>query len=193
MTGAFYTHREHTLRSIVWGTTSNSGMEIILSLVSYGIGTGAERHLDGLAPWIGISFYLGGLTILLSVLAFLLLDTPREVRWLSANDRRAAVARVVSNQTGSDREKHGEWKWEQVGMAFKDPQTCFFFFVTVANAVPNGGTTSFGSLVYVSFGYTALDTLVKGTVPQDVVCIAWFLFVGITTVYRPGLAVSCLL
>lgn len=36
-------------------------------------------------------------------------------------------------------------------------------------------------------GFTPLDTLVKGTVPQNLVSIAWFLFVGWLTMKRPNL------
>lgn len=111
----------------------------------------------------------------------------REVRWLSSDEKRMAAARVVGNQTGSDRVKRHIWKWEQVSIAFKDPQTYFFFFVTIVNALPNGGTTSFGSLVYVSFGFSALDTLIKGTIPQQLVSIVWFLIAGFVTLKKPGL------
>lgn len=47
--------------------------------------------------------------------------------------------------------------------------------------MPNGGTTAFGNLIYVSFGYNALDTLVKGIVPQKLLSMAWFLTVGYIT------------
>lgn len=63
-------------------------------------------------------------------------STPREVWWLSKAEKRMAAARVVGNQTGSDRMKHGEWKWHQVTVAFKDPQTYFFFFTTIVNSLP---------------------------------------------------------
>ncbi|KXT01720.1 hypothetical protein AC578_2809 [Pseudocercospora eumusae] len=75
--------------------------------------------------WYRILF--SGLTILLGVLAFFVLGTPREVMWLPAREKRMAAARVVANQTGTDREKHRKWKWSQVRIAFKHPQTCFFF------------------------------------------------------------------
>ena len=98
-----------------------------------------------------------------------------------------AAARIVGNQTGSDRQKRSEWKWEQVWVTFRDPQTYFFFFTTVANSIPNGGTTTFGNLVYKSFGFTSLETLLKGTIPQQLVSIVWFLIVGIITLKKPNL------
>lgn len=113
ITGAWYTSREHTMRAIIWGT-ANAGMNIISGLVNYGIGMHAQKHPGGLAPWKGISFFLGALTIFDSVLVYFILGTPREVRWLSEDEKRAAAARVVANQTGSDRTKRSEWKWDQV-------------------------------------------------------------------------------
>lgn len=48
-----------------------------------------------------------------------ILGTPREVRWLSEEQKKAAIARVIMNQTGSDREKRSEFKWDQVWLTFK--------------------------------------------------------------------------
>ena len=89
-------------------------MNIISGLINYGIGTHAQNHPGGLAPWKGISFFLGSLTIVDSILVFLTLGTPSEVRWLNADEKRAAAARIVSNQTGTDRQKETKWKWDQV-------------------------------------------------------------------------------
>lgn len=113
ITGSWYTSREHTFRAVIWGT-SNAGMNIISGLINYGIGTHAQKHPGGLAPWKGISFFLGSLTIIDSILVFLTLGTPSEVRWLNADEKRAAAARIVSNQTGTDRQKETKWKWDQV-------------------------------------------------------------------------------
>ncbi|KAL4749988.1 hypothetical protein BDW72DRAFT_213748 [Aspergillus terricola var. indicus] len=116
LTGSWYTSREHTLRSLIWGTR--------------------------------ISFFLGGLTIFCGIMVWFILGTPREVRWLSEEEKNAAIVRVMANQTGSDREKRSEFKWEQVWSAFKDPQTYFFFFVTIVNALPNGANTTFSKLIW---------------------------------------------
>lgn len=179
ITGSFYTTREHTLRAIIWGT-ANAGMNVITGLVNYAIGDAANSHPAGLNAWRAIAFFLGGLTIILGVLAFFILGTPREVMWLNEREKRMAAARVVSNQTGSDRARHAEWKWKQVRIAFQDPQTYFFFFVNFAFAIPNGGTTTFGNLVYKSFGFTSEETLIKGTIPQHAFSIVWFLSAGIS-------------
>lgn len=186
LTGSWYTSEEHTLRSLIWGT-SNAGMNIITGLINYGIGAHAQAHPGGMAPWKGISFFLGGLTIFDAVLVYFVLGTPREVRWLTEDEKRAAMARVVANQTGSDRNKHADFKWEQVWSTFRDPQTYFFFFVTVINALPNGANTTFSKLIWKSFGFSDLDTILKGSTPYYAISICWFVVVGYVTMKKPNL------
>ncbi|KZL87103.1 major facilitator superfamily transporter [Colletotrichum incanum] len=186
ITGAWYTSQEHTLRSLIWGT-SNAGMNIITGLCMYGIGLHAQKDPNGLAAWKGISFFLGGLTIACGILVWFILGTPREVRWLNEAEKKAAIARVISNQTGSDSQKRSEFKWDQVWATFKDPQTYFFFFVTIINALPNGANTTFSKLIWKSFGFTPLETLLKGSTPYYCVSIAWFLVVGFVTLKKPNL------
>jgi hypothetical protein len=184
ITASWYTKDEHAMRSVIWGS-ANAGMDVLTSLINYGIGSRAQNHPGGLAPWKGISVFLGCLTIALSVIVYFLFGTPREVRWLSAQERRMAYARIVNSQTGSDAQKR-DIKWDQVRTTFKDPQTYFFFFLVLVNSIPNGGTTAFGNLVYVSFGFSPLDTIVKGKIPQQLISIAWFLVAGYITLKKPG-------
>ncbi|KAI8941621.1 hypothetical protein NX059_002834 [Plenodomus lindquistii] len=186
ITGTFYTSREHTLRSLIWGT-SNAGMNIITGLCMYGIGQHAQRHPGGLAAWKGISLFLGGLTIVLGILSFFILGTPREVFWLNKEEKRAAMLRVLSNKTGSDRNKRSDFKRQQVWDTFKDPQTYFFCFVTIINALPNGANTTFSKLIWQSFGFTPLQTLTNGTTPYYCVSVVWFLVAGVLTHKKPNL------
>jgi len=95
------TPREHALRLVIWGS-ANAGMDMITSLVNYAVAARAMRTPSGIAPWRAISLFLGSMTILLSVVAFFVFGTPREVKWLSAREKRIACARVVGGQTGSD-------------------------------------------------------------------------------------------
>ncbi|KAL1709121.1 major facilitator superfamily domain-containing protein [Schizophyllum commune] len=182
--GAFYTRREHTLRALIWGT-ANAGFGIITDLCMYFIAKHAQEA-GGLAPWKAISFFLGGMTIVLSFFAFFLLGTPREVLWLSPEQKRMAAARVAANKTGSDRLKR-YWNTSQALSVFRDPQTIFFFVVNFVNNLPNGGTTSFGNLVYVSFGFSNLEVLVKGNIPRSAFSIVFFLFVGWVNLKWTGL------
>lgn len=67
--------------------------------------------------------FLGALTMVVGMFAFFILGTPREVCWLSEEEKKAAALRMMRNKTGSDREKRSEFKREQVWAAFKGEQT----------------------------------------------------------------------
>ncbi|KAM0449350.1 hypothetical protein ACHAPV_008806 [Trichoderma viride] len=184
LTGSFYVSREHPIRSMIW-STSNSGLDIITQLIMYGIGTTAQKHTSSFGAWRWISVFLGSWTIVASFFALMFLGTPSEVRWLSKEEKRIAAARVASSQTGSDRGQKYEWRWDQVRDAFRDPQLYFFFFAYIANSLPNSGTAAFGNLVFVSFGFTNLETIVKCIIPLDLISIAWYLVIGTLTLKWP--------
>jgi MFS transporter, ACS family, allantoate permease len=185
MTASWYTKEEHAMRLVIWGS-SNSGMDVITSLINYDIGTLAEKHAGGLAAWKGIPLFLESPTIVTSVFTFFLFGTPREVRWLSETEKRMVYARVVKSQTVSDAQKR-DFNWQQVWDTFKDPQNYFFFVTVLVNSFPNGGTTSFGNLVYVGFGFTALETIIEGKIPQQALSIICLLSAGYLTLKKPGL------
>ena len=48
------------------------------------------------------------MSLVASVLCFFLLGTPREVFWLSPEEKKIQAARVAHNNTGSDAQKR-EW------------------------------------------------------------------------------------
>ncbi|KAM6482215.1 MFS general substrate transporter [Trichoderma sp. SZMC 28011] len=164
LTASFYVSREHPMKSVIW-STSNSGLDIVTQLVMYGIGSAAQKHTSSFGPWRWISVFLGSWTIIMSFFSLLFLGTLSEI--------------------GSDRGQKYEWHWDQVVDAFRDPQTYFFFVAYIANSLPNSGTAAFGNLVFVSFGFTNLETIVKCIIPLDLVSIAWLLVVGVLTLKWP--------
>jgi ACS family allantoate permease-like MFS transporter len=54
LVGTWYTRREHTSRSLVFGS-SNAGFGVIAKLIMYGIGS-STLHKSGAEPWRYISF-----------------------------------------------------------------------------------------------------------------------------------------
>lgn len=59
--------------------------------------------------------------------------------------------------------------------------------MTIINALPNGANTTFSKLIWKSFGFTPLETLLKGSTPYYCVSICWFLVVGYVTLKKPNL------
>ncbi|KAH9816347.1 putative transporter [Teratosphaeria destructans] len=154
--GTWYRTEEHSARALFW-QSANAGFGIISSLVMYGIGVHAEER-GGLDPWRSISLFLGSATIALALVCFALLGSPKEVHWLSKAEKRMAAARIVKNKAGRD-VTGVKWSWPQVYEAFLDPQLWFCMTNAFLSSVPNGALTTFGSIMYKSFGFTQLRVL----------------------------------
>lgn len=150
--GSWYKTREHASRSLVF-QSANAGFGVIASLVMYGLGSIGE-HNPSAEPWRYISYFLGSLTIITGCLCLFLLGTPSEVRWLSPEEKKMASARIMTNNTGHDRTGIRAWKWKQARECLIDP--CFWFAGINAflSCVPNGGLTTFGSIVLKAFGFS---------------------------------------
>ncbi|KAK5113733.1 hypothetical protein LTR85_010750 [Meristemomyces frigidus] len=175
--GSWYRTEEHASRALFW-QSANAGFGIISSLVLYGIGSHAEKY-SGLAAWRCISLFLGACTLVLALLCFALLGSPKEVRWLSKEEKRMAAARIVKNKAGRD-VTGVKWSWPQVTEAFMDPVLYFSMVNAFLASVPNGALTTFGSIMYSSFGFTELQVLLVD-IPRSTVSLIIFLAVGIYT------------
>jgi MFS family permease len=87
--GSWYKRDEHSSRSLFF-QSANAGFGIIGNLSMYGIGHHAKKYPNGLAAWRSISLFLGALTILLALICFVMLGSPKEVRWLTPEERKIA-------------------------------------------------------------------------------------------------------
>ncbi|KAH7419590.1 major facilitator superfamily domain-containing protein [Cadophora sp. MPI-SDFR-AT-0126] len=175
--GTWYRTEEHSSRSLFF-QSANAGFGVIADLVMYGIGTHAEKY-GGIAAWRCISLFLGASTIVAALVCFLLLGSPKEVRWMNQDEKRMAAARIVSNKAGRD-VTGTKWNWDQVVEALKDPVLYFSTLNAFLSSVPNGGITTFGSLMYKSFGFTQLQVLLVG-IPRSVMSLILFVIVGFYT------------
>ncbi|KAJ7364237.1 major facilitator superfamily domain-containing protein, partial [Mycena albidolilacea] len=107
ITGMSYRTEEHSLRVLIWGK-AGYGLSIIVNLINYGIGRAAQAEPGGVAAWKGMSLFLGATSVLVSILCFFFLGTPREVFWLSPEEKKIQAARVALNNTGSDAQKRAQ-------------------------------------------------------------------------------------
>ncbi|KAF6827492.1 major facilitator superfamily transporter [Colletotrichum plurivorum] len=177
LVGTWYKTREHASRSLVF-QSANAGFGVIAKLIMYGIGS-ATQNDPTKQPWRYISYFLGGLTTLVGCLCLFLLGTPSEVLWLTKEEKDMASARIISNNTGHDRTAIKGWKWKQVRECLVDP--CFWFAGINAflSSVPNGGLTTFGSIIMTSFGFTNLQAILI-EIPRSVFSVIIFIGVGLT-------------
>ena len=92
----WYTTREHASRSLAF-QSANAGWGVVVSLTIYGISSHAEKHPTGYigsAPWRGIPLFLGAQTLVASAIAWFMLGTPHEIRWLSDREK-VGLSRVL--------------------------------------------------------------------------------------------------
>ncbi|KAL3422436.1 major facilitator superfamily transporter [Phlyctema vagabunda] len=175
--GTWYRTEENSSRALFW-QSANAGFGIIADLIMYGIGHHSEKY-GGMAPWRAISLFLGGCTLVAALICFMLLGSPKEVRWMNKDEKRMAAARILRNKAGRD-VTGTKWNWAQVTEALLDPQLWFCMINAFLSSVPNGGLTTFGSLMYQSFGFTELEVLLV-QIPRSVVSLLIFVAVGFYT------------
>ncbi|KAK0471104.1 major facilitator superfamily domain-containing protein, partial [Armillaria novae-zelandiae] len=176
--GSWYTRREHSSRSLVF-QSANAGFGVIADLTLYGIGT-LEYNGKDIQAWRYMSYFLGSLTIAVGLLCLYFLGTPSEVPWLTKEEKRMANTRILENQSGHDRTGTKVWKWDQARECLVDP--CFYFAGINAflSSVPNGGLTTFGSIINTSFGFTSLQVILY-TIPRSMTSVVIFVIVGLVT------------
>jgi MFS family permease len=175
----WYLQREHNARSLVF-QSANAGWGVVVDLTMYGIAQEADKHPGGFAAWRGISAFLGGQTLVAAGIAWFMLGTPNEVRWLSKREKLIATSRVMANHAGTDLTGRKTWKWSQVCEAFGDPVLYFQFVNCFLSCIVNGSLTTFGSVVMKSFGFTESQVILY-SIPRNVVSVLWFVCVGFMT------------
>ncbi|KAK2807940.1 hypothetical protein FQN50_005182 [Emmonsiellopsis sp. PD_5] len=130
------------------------------SLFGQGVDFGAIE-LKGVyakSPWKWIYVILGSITMFIGLVIFAIFPaTPMKAWFLSHREKQIAVLRLITNKTGIHTRK---FKWKQVREAFLDPQLYCLVIFSFTFAFANNATSSFGSLLLQSFGYTPRRCLV---------------------------------
>ncbi|EMR64278.1 putative allantoate permease protein [Eutypa lata UCREL1] len=161
-TSMWYTRREQVMRTMLWAAMQGA-FSIISSLMSYGLG-----HITNtvLKPWMYIFLVLGLLSLTVGFAwLFFMPETPNKAKFLTHEEQIIAVQRVAENMMGI---KGYQWKNYQMWHAVKDLKTWLVLAFVLLTQLPNGGLTSFGSLVISGFGFDPFRTLLIG-LPSSVV------------------------
>ncbi|ORY25459.1 MFS general substrate transporter [Naematelia encephala] len=152
---AWYKQEETLLRSIAF-FAMNSFFSFFILMINYGIGKAAVG--SSLASWKAINIFLGGLSFVWGIVLVLTLCTPKNARWLSAEERVYAHARLVRNKTGESTSGIAI-KWDQVREVIRDPQVYFLMIFTVLGCMASGGFSTFSTLILKSFGLNTEQTI----------------------------------
>jgi hypothetical protein len=154
ITGMFYKREEQPARQAAW-FVGNSIASVLGGLVAYGIGL---IHNNSVTSWQLLFLVLGAITSGYGLILFVFLpDSPVKVMFLNKTEKSVAVQRTLTNKTGVM--DTGKFRWSQVVMAIKDPQTWFLVLYTLCVNFCNGGITSFSSIIIAGFGFSNLKAL----------------------------------
>lgn len=143
----WYQRQEQAKRVNAW-LACNGIATLIMSPLAYGLSGATDTAI---ATWKILFLLLGLLTIVTGAfLIWYMPDSQANARFLNLRERKIAVERIRSNFQGIGTQG---WDWSQFREAFIDPRTYLYFLFSLLMNIPNGGITTFGSLIIKSFGF----------------------------------------
>ncbi|RCK65616.1 Allantoate permease [Candida viswanathii] len=171
ITAQWYKKEEQFLRTSWWFASNGIG-----TIVGLAIAYGLYIHDGGytLPAWKIVFIVTGVLTIFLGfIILFHIPDTPAGAWFLNDHEKVMVVERIRTNQQGFG---NPHFKKSQFLEALTDHRSWLFVLFALSNNIPNGGLTSFGTiLLNEDFGYAADESLLM-QMPQGaveiVVCVA---------------------
>lgn len=153
----FYKKNEQATR-ISWFYVNNGLTQIFGGFVAYGISFYSGTRL---APYKIIYILLGGLAIVVGICVLIWLpDSPVHAKFLTKEERIAALERVRDDQGGTENHKI---KKEQIFEALLDIRTWLIVLTTLMTSIPNGALSNFSNIIIKNFGYTSKQALILGT------------------------------
>ncbi|KAL1851990.1 hypothetical protein VTK73DRAFT_9323 [Phialemonium thermophilum] len=151
ITSMWYTRREQPWKIGLWYTAVGLGNSFG-GVLGYGIG----NIRGALWSWkyefliIGAVCAAWGLVILV-----FLPDSPVTCRYLTDREKRIVVERLRENQTGVENKT---LKPYQILEALTDYKSYLLFMCSLLQAIVNGGTSNFGTLIVKGFHFSTLNT-----------------------------------
>ncbi|CDR41419.1 CYFA0S07e01882g1_1 [Cyberlindnera fabianii] len=129
------------------------------TLFMSGVSGGLYTHKDSysIKAYNILFLIIGLMTILVGfVILAVVPNNPSQAKFLSEREIAVVVSRIRGNQQGFGTKK---FKKEQVIECISDIRTWIYFLIAMCNAIPNGGVSSFSSIIIKSFGYDTVTAL----------------------------------
>ncbi|CAD1808863.1 putative transporter [Candida parapsilosis] len=155
ITSQWYKKDEQFLRTAWWFASNGIGGDLGV-LIAYGLFKNQDAYT--LPAWKLVFVVTGVLTVFLGFLIlFHIPDTPTGAWFLTEEEKVLAVERIRGNQQGFGNPR---FKKEQFMEALTDHRTWLFFLLALSHNIPNGGITSFGTiLLNEQFGFDTATAL----------------------------------
>lgn len=165
----WYKQDEQAQRMGYW-LACNGVALLVMGPVAYGL-SGIEH--SSFATWKILFLILGVLTVITgAAYIWFMPDNQINAKFLNRREKLIAIDRIRGNHQGIGSRV---WKWEQFFEAFKDPRTYLYMLFSLLMNIPNGGITSFGSIIINSFNFSPRLSLLLN-MPTGIVDIFCKLF-----------------
>lgn len=163
ISSTWYMKKEQPLRMALW---SNTFAGIFNGIFAYGM----ENWKGSLAIWRYMFLTYGAVTTVFGLVTFFIIPGTIEGAWFfSETERKCAVARSATNQTGIHFGTNS-MKWYQIQESLLDPKYwSLMVFIIVQNFI-NAGITNFNTFIIKGFGFSSYRTMLLAT-PQAAVAM----------------------
>ncbi|KAL6249305.1 hypothetical protein RBB50_003158 [Rhinocladiella similis] len=183
ITAMWYKPSEHALRHGIWYGGASIAY-IFGGVLAYGF-----SHINSaVKSWQFLFIIFGAVTIIWGiVMYFLLPNNPQSAKFLTAEERNLAFARVQGMRHSADTQK---WSSAQFKEALIDPRTWLFFLLNIFTTLPGGGLAAFGSIILKSFGFSLYKTQLL-TMSQGAFLLLFVVFtVAISVMFKDARCIS---
>lgn len=171
-TSIWYKKSEQARRVNAWLCCNGIAL-LIMAPFAYGLSGVTDTAI---ASWRILFLILGLLTVVTGVfLVWYMPDNQLNAKFLNQKEKLIAVERIRENFQGIG---NRVWSWPQFREAFMDPRTYLYVLFSLLMNIPNGGITTFGSLIIKSFGFDSRMSLLL-QMPSGFVDLATKLSLGI--------------
>lgn len=147
-TSMWYKKNEQGVRMGYW-LACNGLATIIMSPLAYGLSGVTSAAIPS---WEILYLLLGLITVVTGAFnVWYMPDNQLNAKFLNHREKSIAVERIRGNFQGIGSRV---WKWPQFREAFCDPRTYLYVLYSLLMNIPNGGITTFGSLIIKSFNFS---------------------------------------
>lgn len=130
---------------------------ILMAVIGYGLSAVTD---SALAAWRILFLILGLITAITGgFYLWYLPDNQANAKFLNEREKLVAIEHIRDNFQGIGNQV---WKWDQFWESFRDPRTYLYVLYSLLMNIPNGGITTFGSVIVKSFGFNNRLSLLLG-------------------------------
>ncbi|ODV96266.1 hypothetical protein PACTADRAFT_40386 [Pachysolen tannophilus NRRL Y-2460] len=130
------------------------------SIINGGLSSLASVFGDKIPTWKYIYILVGSVSFTWSLfMLYYLPDSPINAKFLNERERIFMVKRVAANSTGVS---SNIWKWDQVRECFLDIRTYLIILFNFAINIPNGGLSTFSSIIVKNLGFSSVQSSLMG-------------------------------